>query len=449
MNVEDLENTFLTIHSALEVADSAAAVRKLTELHPSDRSELFNRLERDQQELLFPEFDSQIQAELLEKVPEEVAASLAENMATADLADVLDEVSPNIAADILGDIATEKAAPTLEQMEDAETVRPLLEHEDDTAGGIMTPEFVAIRVHMTVGGVIDFLKHAAKDVPSTYYLYVVDEQKKLVGVLGLRELILANHESSVESIMMTKVFKVTEGTDQEEVAATMKKYRLTILPVVDSTGVLKGVVTQRELVEVIEEEATEDIYRLASISSGDVQFWSPMPLLIKKRLPWLYVNLGTAFLAASVVNLFEATIAKLAVLATFQGIVAGQGGNAGTQTLAMMVRGMALNEVRFSDAWRVLKREILTGVIHGIAVGVAVALIAWWWKGIPFLGLAIGLAMIGNMIAAGLAGTIVPLGLKALRLDPALASAVLVTTVTDCVGFALFLGLATLLLPLM
>lgn len=168
---------------------------------------------------------------------------------------------------------------------------------------------------------------------------------------------------------------------------------------------------------------------------------------VSRRLPWLYVNLFTAFLAAWVVSLFEATIARVAVLAVFQGIVAGQGGNAGTQTLAIMVRGIALGEIELRDAAPVLLREAGIGLMHGMAVGVAVALGAWLWKGIPVLGLVIGLAMMGNMVAAGLAGTLVPLTLKAFKLDPALASAVLVTTVTDCVGFGLFLGLATYFLP--
>ncbi|MEK7327444.1 MAG: magnesium transporter [Chloroflexota bacterium] len=197
----------------------------------------------------------------------------------------------------------------------------------------------------------------------------------------------------------------------------------------------------------MEEEATEDIYRLANVSDGDLQVFSPVSLSVRKRLPWLLVNLFTAFLAASVVSLFETTIAKVAVLAVFQSIVAGQGGNAGTQTLAMMVRGMALGEIEFKDAFRALAREAGIGVLHGIAVGICVGIGAYLWKGIPVLGVVISLAMVGNMIAAGIAGTLVPLTLRALKLDPALASAVIVTTVTDCVGFGLFLGLATLFLP--
>src|SRR4029079_1492561 len=240
---------------------------------------------------------------------------------------------------------------------------------------------------------------------------------------------------------------VTAGTDQEEVARVMQRYNLLALPVVDTEGKLVGVINYADTVNVMEEEATEDIYRLANVGDGDLQVWSPIGLSVRRRLPWLVINLGTDFLAASVIGLFEATIARLAVLAVFQSIVAGEGGNAGTQTLALMVRGLALGEIEFHDTWRVLLREAGIGLMHGAVVGVLVAIGAWLWRGIPILGLVLGLAMAGNLVAAGVAGTLVPLSLKWLKLDPALASAVIVTTVTDCVGFGLFLGLATLFLP--
>jgi magnesium transporter len=245
------------------------------------------------------------------------------------------------------------------------------------------------------------------------------------------------------------VHRAAVDTDQEEVARVMQHYDLLALPVVNAEGKLAGIIHYDDIVDVIEEEATEDIYRLANVGDGDLQVWSPMRLSVRRRLPWLTVNLGTAFLAAGVISLFEATIARLALLAVFQSIVAGAGGNAGTQTLAIMVRGLALGEIQFRDIRRALLREAGIGLVHGVVIGGLVALGAWAWKGIPALGLVIGLAMLGNLVAAGLAGTLVPLTLRALKLDPALASAVLVTMVTDIVGFGLFLGLATLFLPLL
>jgi magnesium transporter len=437
------------VRAALEAGHVDEAIAALTRLHPADQAAAFSDLPPDDQEEILPRLDAETAADLLEELEDEAAASAAAHLPADALADVLDEMDPDEAADILGDLPPEQAASALAQMDAAraDEVIPLLAHPDDTAGGLMTSDFFALRRQMTAQMAIDFLRTQHPDGDTPYYLYVVDRFNKLIGIVGLRDLIVAVPGATIESIMRREVVSVPVGTDQEEVARLMSRYSLAAMPVVDAEGKLAGVINYDDIVEVIEEEATEDIYRLANVSDGDLQVFSPMRLSVRRRLPWLLINLGTAFLAASVISLFEATIAKLAVLAVFQSIVAGQGGNAGTQTLAMVVRGLALGEIEFKDAWRAMAREAGIGLIHGMTVGLCVAVGAWLWRGIPVLGLVIGLAMIGNMIAAGVAGTLVPLTLKAFRLDPALASAVIVTTVTDCVGFGLFLGLATLFLP--
>ncbi len=214
------------------------------------------------------------------------------------------------------------------------------------------------------------------------------------------------------------------------------------LPVVDDEERLIGIVTIDDVVDVIEEEATEDIYRLAQMSS-DSEIYSPIPEAVRNRLPWLIVNLGTAFMASAVVSLFESTIAQAAVLAAFMPIVAGQGGNAGTQTMTIMVRSLALKEIEPRDTLWALWHEARVGVINGLSVGLLVALSAWFWQGNPYLGLVIGVAMLGNLIVAAVAGVIVPMVLKTVHVDPALASSIFVTTCTDITGFLLFLGLAT------
>jgi magnesium transporter len=434
--------------AALEAGDVDAAVSALASLRPADRAEVLADLPAAEQVEMLDELSPSEAAEILEHLEDEEAAELAEQLPAETLADVLDAMDPDDAADVLGDLSDAKAADTLAQMEEAADVRPLLEHEDDTAGGLMTPDFPHLRRQMTVQQAIETLRSLQPDSETHYYLYVVDRFNKLIGIVGLRELILADPPAVIEDIMNRDVISVPVGTDQEEVAHLMTKYGLAALPVVDAGGHLVGVISYDDIVEVIEDEATEDLYKLSQVSGdGDLQVFSPVRMAVSRRLPWLLINLFTAFLAASVVSLFEATIAKLALLAVFQSIVAGQGGNAGTQTLAMMVRGLAVGEIEFKDAWRAMAREAGIGLMHGAVVGVCVAIGAYLWKGIPVLGLVIGLAMVGNMIAAGIAGTLVPLTLKASKLDPALASAVIVTTVTDCVGFGLFLGLATLFLP--
>ena len=450
MNQLIIDDAVERVRLALETGQIEDAISYLNSLHPADRAETFADLETEDQHELLPRMDAESTAEILEELEDQDAVEAASHLSAAHLADVLDEMEPDAAADILGDLPPDRAASALAAMEEADEVRPLLAYEDDTAGGLMTPEFFALREGMTSQQAIAFLRARDPDAEMPYYLYVVDAQDRLVGVLGLRALITSLPNAIVGDIMERDIRTVQAGTDQEEVANLMTKYSLLALPVVDADGKLAGVVRSSDIAHVIEEEATEDIHRLSNISSeGDLGPWTPVRTSVQRRLPWLYINLFTAFLAAWVVSQFEATIAQLAVLAVFQSIVAGQGGNAGTQTLAIMVRGLALGEIEIGDVGPALLREIGIGIMHGIAVGIAVGIGAWLWKGIPFLGVVIGLAMIGNMIAAGMAGTLVPLTLKSLKLDPALASAVLVTTVTDCVGFGLFLGLATAFLPLL
>jgi magnesium transporter len=434
------------VRTALEAGHIDEAIAALTHLHPADRADAFADLPRAEQEEILPRLDPQAAADLLEELEDPEAAEAAAQMSPENLADVLDVMQPDEAADVLGDLSPDQAASAIAQMDAsrADDVIPLLAHPDDTAGGLMTSEFYALRRQTTVQMALDFLRTQHPTANTPYYLYVMDRFQKLIGIVGLRDLVVADPQATIESIMHADVASVPVGTDQEEVARIMAHYDLAAIPVVDADSRLVGVINHDDIVDVIEEEATEDIYRLANVADGDLQVWSPVGLSVRRRLPWLLINLLTAFLAASVISLFEATIARLAVLAVFQSIVAGEGGNAGTQTLAIMVRGLALGEIQFRDVWRALLREAGIGLMHGAVVGLAVALGAWAWRGIPILGLVIGLAMVGNLVAAGIAGTLVPLTLRALKLDPALASAVIVTTVTDCVGFGLFLGLATL-----
>jgi magnesium transporter len=444
-----IDRTLDRIRAALEAGHVDEAIAALATLHPADRADAFTELDQEDQAEVLPRLDVDTTAELLEQLEDDEAAEAAAQLSPGRLADVLDEMEPDDAADVLGDLSPEQAATVIAQMgdEQKEDVVPLLAYGDDTAGGLMTPDVPHLRRQWTCQQAIEHLRQLHPDTETPYYLYVIDRNSKLIGVVGLRDLVIAEPTAAVESIMKPTVVSVPVGTDQEECARLFTRYSLLALPVVDAEGRLVGVIHNDDIVEVIEEEATEDLYRLANVSDGDLQVFSPVKMSIQRRLPWLLINLGTAFLAASVVSLFEATIAQLAVLAVFQSIVAGQGGNAGTQTLAMMVRGLAMGEIEFKDAWHAMLREAGIGIIHGAIVGVCVAVGAYLWKGIPMLGVVIGLAMVGNMIAAGIAGTVVPLTLKALKLDPALASAVMVTTVTDCVGFGLFLGLATWFLP--
>ena len=443
MQSTEVEQTLEAIRGALDRDALDEAIKLLENLRAPDQAEVFNELELEDQTAILPRLNPDESADILEELEDEDAAEIAERLDTDTLSRIVDEMEPDEAADLLGDLSREQANEVLERLEDPEEVRPLMIHPDETAGGRMTTELLALRRRMTAGEAIEALRNWAPDEELNYYLFVVDRDNILRGVVPLRKLITAPPTTPIQSLMSADVISVPAGTDQEEVARIMSRYSLLALPVVDETGHLLGMITHDDLVDVIEEEATEDIYRLAGVLDEERVF-SPIRASVRRRLPWLYVNLMTAFLAAWVISQFKGTIERVAILAAFQAIVAGQGGNAGTQALTVMVRSLALGEVTLRDVWSTLLKEVLVGLINGLAVGAAVGLIAMILQGKPALGLIIGLAMVGNMIAAGFAGALVPVVLKRLKIDPALASGVIVTTVTDVTGFALFLGLSTI-----
>ncbi len=376
---------------------------------------------------------------------EEEAAEVAARLDVENLARILDEMEPDEAADLLGDIAPDQAAQALAAMEEAEDVRPLLAHADETAGGLMTPTDVLLHQDMTAEEAILHLRALAPDSETIYYLFVVDGEGRLAGVVSLRQLVIASPAARIGDIMDPDVIYVEAGTDQEEAARLMSRYDLLALPVVDKENRFLGLITHDDMVEVLEEEATEDIYRLGGVPQ-EQPMDAPVPIALRNRLPWLVLNLMTAMASATVLSLFEGTIARVAALAAFFPVVAGVSGSAGTQTLTIIVRGLALGDLEPREGLTALAREVLVGLGNGLVVGGLVAAIALVWKGTPMLGLIVGLATLLNLIGAGIAGVVVPLTMQALRFDPALASPILVTTTTDTLGYLIYLGMATMLL---
>lgn len=447
MDPSQIDQTMVVIRNALEAGRIRDAIAELLRLHPADRAEAFSDLNQEDQSLLLNRLEIPVTADLLEELEDQEAASVAETMSADLLADVLDEMKPDEAADILGDLPENLAAEALAEMTNVGEVLPLLSHADETAGGRMTTSYISLRRGTSAAEAIDYLRAAGPDAETSYYLYVVDMENHLVGIVSLRDLVVAPPDMPVENFMAPEVYHAHTLDDQEDVARMMVRYDLAAIPVVDDNEVVQGVITYDDLFDVIEEEATEDIYRLANVSDPGLGFDSPVSLSIRRRLPWLYVNTFTALFAAWVISNFESVIAQVALLAAFQSMVAGLGGNTATQSLAIMVRAIALGEVETRQAGWAAMKEGLTGLLQGLFIGVTVGVAVAIWKGNPMMGLVLGLAMVGNMLMAGVAGAVIPLALKALRLDPALASSVLVTAITDSFGFALFLGLATLFLP--
>ena len=438
----NLNDALDRIQSFIDGSDLYGAVEYLRSLHPADSAEILAELESEEQAAILELMQAPELASVMEQLDEEDMADMAQHLDVETLADVLDEMEPDMAADLLNELEPEQAAEVLEQMDEPGEVTSLLTYDPETAGGIMTAPPPSLRRFWTVAEAIRFIQEQYRDETQFYYLYVLDRYGQLIGVVNLRSLILAEPGQTVEEIMDRGVISVRAAADQEEVAQLFQRYDLVAIPVVDDDGKLIGIVHVDDVVDVIEEEATEDIYKLAQVSP-DSEIYSTIPRSLRNRLPWLMINMGTAFLAASVVSLFEGTIAQAAVLAAFMPIVAGQGGNAGTQTMTIVVRSLALKEIAPRDTLWALWHEARVGILNGLVIGVMVGLIAWLWEGNPYLGLVIGLAMLGNLIVAALAGVGVPMLLKTLRIDPALASSIFVTTFTDIMGFLLFLGLAT------
>ena len=414
-------------------------------LHPVDQGEVLVELARQPRQELLTALSPDETAEILENMGVEEAVEVSERIEASTLSQILDETSPDVAADILRHLSEDKSRETLDTMEEAEEVIPLLQYADDSAGGLMTTDYPVVRGAINASIALDQLRLLGADSERVSSVFVVDDEHRLVGSLSVTRLALARLTTVVRDISVPEAIMVYPETDQEECARLMERYDLAHLPVVDRDGFLKGVILAEDMVDVVEEEATEDMYHLAGLSEEDRVFTSPVHS-VRKRLPWMFVNLATVFVAAGVVGLFQQTIENLVALAMLLPVVAGMGGNGGIQTLTVITRAIALEEIEFSSGIRAVGKELLVGLMIGAITGLASAGIVTLWQGNPVLGLVIFIAMVGTMAVAGLLGASVPLALKALGQDPALGAGVVVTFFTDAFGFASFLGIATLLM---
>ncbi len=322
-------------------------------------------------------------------------------------------------------------------------IQELLTYPENSAGRMMMTDFLAFHGELKVKDAIQRIRLLERKKATNSYTYVVDKDNHLIGVMNMRDLLLASADATLESMMRKDVFVVNSFMDREEVARELSKRRYFAVPVVDHENQLLGVVKSDQLIQDVQKEATEDLQKMFG-AGGDERAFSPIHFSLKMRLPWLYINLATAFLAGFVVSLFENIIAKITVLAVYLPIVAGQGGNAGAQSLAVVMRGLVMREIPASKAFQLTLKEFWIGIINGIAIGLVTAAIAWIWHKNLMLGLVVGLAMIFNLAIAGLTGAAIPLTMKAIGLDPAQCSNIILTTFTDVMGFFALLGLATL-----
>ena len=386
----------------------------------------------------------QATAEIFEYIDPDEAVQAAAPITPCLLADILDKADPDVAADVLRGNPDEQTSRTLEAMTESGDVILLPEYADDTAGGLMNPEYLAVSRSLTAVLALDAIRIRARDAEVTSYALVVDEDERLVGHAAIVDLALARDDEVVANLVADGIVSVTVDTDQEECARIMQRYNVNELPVVDGSGVLRGIIMGDDVLDVLKEEATEDMYRLAGV--GHEAVFGPLSGAVKSRLPWLGVNLATAFLAAMAIGLFETTIGKVVALAVLLPLVTSQGGMGGIQTLTLAVRSMALGELPSTQGMRLVSRELMLGTAHGVLFGLLVGIVAYAWKGDYMLGVVLAISMLGNMVIAGLTGAGVPLLLRKAGLDPAVSSAVFITTFTDIMGILLFLGIATVVI---
>ena len=435
------------LHAVVAALDTgeAAKLRDLAlPLHEADLADLIELLRPEQRTMLIATLGEDFDAATLSELDEAVRDQVLETMPSEQVAEALQQLDSDDAVYVIEDLDKEEQTDILAKLPHFErlALERSLEYKEDSAGRIMQTDLIAVPPFWSVGQTIDYMREA-EDLPDRFYeLFVVDPAYHLLGSVALNSLLRAKRPTSIDAVTERDIHPIPVEADQEAVARQFERYNLTSAPVVDGGGRLVGVITADDIVEVVQEEASEDILRMGGVAGERVSdsVWRTA----SHRFTWLFANLLTAILASFVISLFEATIEQMVALAVLMPIVASMGGNAGTQTMTVAVRALATQDIGPANALRVIWRESAVGILNGLLFAVIMAAIAFFWFGSSQLGAGIGVAMIVNLLAAALAGILIPLGLDALGLDPAIASGVFVTTVTDVVGFFAFLGLAAL-----
>ena len=429
----------------VDAGDLESAAALLRVLHPADQADILAALSTEERRLLLDRIDSGSLAAILEFLTPDELEHVAPDVELDRLAEALDDASAQHAADVLGAISEADASAVLDQLPNAEMVEPLLQHDARSAGGIMAPEILTLAPHASAQQTLQYIRTAPNPPAVRELVYVVDHAGLLLGSVHLHDVLTAPPLTPLRDLMSDAGPTVTTDAHQEEALQTLQRYSLHALPVVDEDGRLVGVTTADDLLNIAQQEATSDMFRLVGLVDEEA-LTAPIEVAVRRRLPWLTLNLATAFAAAAVVSAFEGTLARAAALAIFLPIIAGQGGNAGMQVTTLVVRSMALGEFDRRFYRTVLPREIAIGVVTGIALGLLVGAVGWVWQDNPWLGVAVGAAMLATMVVSGLSGLLVPVLLRRTGADPALAAGIFVTTLTDVLGFLFFLGLASLLI---
>ncbi|MEO5930032.1 MAG: magnesium transporter [Candidatus Kapaibacterium sp.] len=449
-NILEVDDELLNdLRRLMETGDDNALRALLIDLHESDVAHLLEFLSEEERHYILSLLRDEVVGEVMLHLPEEQREDYLAELAPERISHIVEELSTDDAADLVSELSDEVAEEVLQNLqrsdqEATDEIRDLLRYDENTAGGRMTTDYVAVEATETVAASIEKIREFVREMElEVYVLYVVDAEYRLAGIVRLQDLVLRPPGAVVESFMLSDLITVAPNEDQSVVAQVMQRYDLIAVPVIADSGELLGIVTFDDIADIIDEEASQDMLSLAGITDEESLATPPLRSL-RRRLPWLAINLGTAFLAAMVVDQFQGTIARVAVLASLMSIVAGEGGNAAIQTITVIVRSIALGEIRSGHLRHAVIKEGKVAVLNGLAMGLLTGVLVWLMWGKYQFGVLIAIAMLVNLIVAGVVGALIPLGLRKLRLDPALSSGPIVTTFTDVCGYFIFLGLATL-----
>jgi len=428
---------------ALEEGKEAEARELTAELHEADLADLLENLDREERPQLLKALGEDFDLEVLTYLDDTVREEIVEALEPQHIASSLGELNSDDAVDIIEDLDEEAQQRVLAALPQADrlVLEESLSFPEDSAGRLMQRELVAVPSSWTVGETIDYMR-AAKELPDDFYdLYIVDPKHQPIGYVPLSRVLRTRRPVKLTEIMNEDMKTVPVTMDQEEVAYLFRQYGMVSAPVVDDAGRLVGAITVDDVVHIIDEEAEEDLLKLAGVQETDL--YSAVLDTTRARFTWLLINLFTAVTASLVIAIFEDTLDRIVALAVLMPIVASMGGNSGTQTLTVAVRAIAMRDLSPGNALRFVSKELLVGLANGVLFAVLAGAVAWYWFDMPAIGLIIGAAMVINLVVAALFGALVPLGLERIGVDPAVASSVVLTTMTDVVGFFAFLGLAT------
>lgn len=439
-----------TIRESIESGDALAFNRAFETIEPIDFAQMAEDFDDGTLKRVLSLLSDENRAKIFEEAEDDFRLRMAKLTDNHSLLNTFEYMQKDDIVDLLGDFPTGRRKEVLDLMkkDDRQIITKLLNYPEDSAGGIMTTAYLSLNENLTVSQGLQKIREIAPRTEVIETIYVTDAQHRLTGSLDLRELLSAAKTETIRSIMDPGVIYVTPEVDQEEVAKKVSRYDLNSIPVVNAKKQLLGIITVDDVIDVIIEEHDEDMLQMAGVSSEE-RLNTSLGQSIRFRLPWLLVNLATAFLASFTVKMFESTINKVVALSAIMTIVSGMGGNAGTQTMSVLVRELSHNKITTAEAVKGFFKEILLGIIDGAVNGVVTGVAVYFIYGNFYLGVIVLVAMIGNMIVAGVFGFLVPLVLDKIHADPAVASSIFVTTATDVLGFFIFLGLATIFMPLL